>query len=201
MILSTLTQFEQTNEKLTDIRREVVSILNDRCQCSLPESHITLEEFDCTSNDIEVIFRAQLRGMLDDDCDELRTHISEWVEEGSASFRVQGNRLVVTASCTVGNENSEDAVGCSRPTGTTPTSVGTLAEQIDPVVIGAAAGGGTVVILFVIIFIVVVIVCVRRRRAGKRKYVDNTLHCLYNLTNHAPYVSPTIIHPYTLVNY
>jgi len=133
-------------------------------------SHITLEEFDCTTNDMEVIFRAQLRGTLDDDCSALRTHISEWVEEGSASVRVQGNRLVVTASCMVGNENSENALGCSRPTGTTPTSVGTVAEQIDPVVIGAAAGGGILVIIAVIIVIVVVIFCVRRKRAGKRRY-------------------------------
>ena len=126
---------------------------------------------------MEVIFRAQLRGNLDDDCDRLLTHITEWVEEGRASVRVQGNRLAVIASCRTVVGNSEGALECSTPTiiETMPTSVGVATteepSQTNLVVIGAAVGGGVLGLAILIFVIVMAIVCIQRMRAGKRRYV------------------------------
>lgn len=124
---------------------------------------------------MEVIFRAQLRGNLDDDCDRLLAHVAEWVEEGRASVRVQGNRLAVIASCRAVVGNSEGALECSSPATieTTPTSGGVATSgepsQSNPAVIGAAVGGGVLGLAVLSFVVVMAIVCIQRMHAGKRR--------------------------------
>lgn len=161
-------QFDSTEAKLSDIAKGISSTVRERRNCDFPDEHIFSGEFNCIGNlPDQVLYKARLRGLSSNDCDNLVDGLVNWAQPSSttsASIVVGGNRLFVAPNCEVEVNTFSDPLECTNPT--TPTeNVGSLNSQTT--VIGAGAGAAVGAILIVILIVVVIVstaVALRRRK-------------------------------------
>ena len=172
-------QFDSTTAKLSDITVATFSLLNSMCDCNLPKSHISENEFTCFHNEArEVIYRAKLQGVEANDCLNLTSHIGEWMEAES-SILIQGNRLKLNSMCDLEIETLDIPPACvigetpptpSSETPPTPSTPSTTDRGLQiEVIIGGAVAGGIIIILLLSLVIVVCCLCCRQKR--KHRYV------------------------------
>ena len=163
-----LLQLESTEEKLLDIQRSVFQELVQTCPtCEI--SRIADDEFSCPigpdSND--VLYRARLYGTQPDDCLELITAVTNWIQSSRASLQVQNSRLQVVGNCMVEIDSLQSDLDCPLPT--------TEAEGVKPgasvgsgTVIGAAAGVVGAILLVTIIVVIIAVAVIVRKKKQKR---------------------------------
>ena len=186
-------QFEETSDKLLVITATIISIVSEMCGCLLDEAIISNEEFSCTIEPKEVLFRAVLSGSEDEECTEVLSYIHQWLETGTASISILGNRVMVSPNCAVEIESFDDPPDCSTqpatttlPLGTqvttstslkmvtsTPQKASSSGEEPDITLLIGTATGGTVVLVSIFI-VIVLIVSIHRQRKKKKRYKNLT---------------------------
>ena len=107
-------QSEGTKQKLDDIRKSLVSILNAQCTCDITTSHISQGEFSCRSDPTDsVVYRARISGTPTVSASDLAALIRNWVEGGSASVMVGSLRLHLDPNCDATLDNIH-ALDCNQ---------------------------------------------------------------------------------------
>ena len=149
-ILTFSLQVQNTRQKLADITSSIISAVNLRCQCSLTVNHISATHFLCTSDRHVVLYRAELSGHSD--CEQVLSHIEQWIGGGQTHIVVQGSSIEVYPNCPIEVDSLPSQIDCVRST-TTDTG----SERVGITAVGGGVGG--VVLIGIMILTVVVCVC------------------------------------------
>ena len=156
---------ESTEEKLRDIQRSVLQEIVQTCpSCEI--SRIANDEFSCPigPDSDDVLYRARIYGTQPDNCLELITAVTNWVQSPRASLQVQNSRLQVTGNCVVEIDSLQSDLDCPLPT-TEAEGVKPGASAESGTVIGAAAGVvGTILLLTVIVVIIAVAIIFKKKK-------------------------------------
>lgn len=161
-------QLESTEEKLLDIQRSVLQELLQRCPtCDI--SHITDGEFSCPigPNSSDVLYRARLYGSQRDNCLELITAVTSWIQSSQASLQVQNSRLQVAQNCMVEIDSFQSDLDCPIPT-TEAGGVKPGASVGSGTVIGAAAGVAGAIFLVTITVVIIAVAVILKKKKQKR---------------------------------
>lgn len=128
IICTYVLQFTNTSTRILQITESLRKEISVQCvarNSCLPEFEQNLsileEEFVCTSGN-RPLYRAQLRAEQTQSCVELDSILKEWIEGGSATVVVQGNRLSIANFCEVQINSATDPINCSEPTTEPPTT-------------------------------------------------------------------------------
>ena len=141
-----------------------MSMLNTQCPCSLPPNHVFDGEFTCDQEKPQsVIYRAQLRGNNANDCNNLTNYLRTWVT-GSASIKVQGNRLNLNPTCDVAIDNVFVFPACQVSASLTPTNPPMTTDELPLPIIAGAAAGLAFIILLLLFLVILVCCCICRNR-------------------------------------
>lgn len=117
------------------------------------------QEFICDPGN-HPIYRASLLAEATQSCDEIRSILSEWIRNGTASVVVQGNRLSIADFCEVVFDSFTDVIVCNEPTmdpleTDRPTLVVSVSQPGSSLTaqqaLGTAGGIAALVVLVVII--------------------------------------------------
>ena len=139
-------------------------MLNTQCQCSLPPNHVFDGDFTCDEKRPQnIIYRAQLRGNDANDCSNLTGYLRTWVT-GSASIKVQGNRLKLDPTCDLVIDNLLVFPACQGNTTMTPTTDRRKNEELPLPIIAGAAAGLAFIILLLLFLVILVCCCICRNR-------------------------------------
>ena len=161
-------QLESTEEKLLDIQRSVLQELLQRCPtCEI--SHIVDDEFSCPtgSDSSDVLYRARLYGSQPDNCLELITAVTNWVQSTQASLQVQNSHLQVAQNCMVEIDSFQSDLDCPLPT-TEAGGVKPGANVGSGTVIGAAAGVVGAIFLITIVVVIIAVAVILKKKKQKR---------------------------------
>ncbi len=162
ILFHTYVQFTDTEDKLNDIPREILSAVTDHCQCPLASSYITSGEFLCIDGDSTVVlYRAVLHVGTTSECTRVVSHVQDWTSSGEASIAIQGNRLRVDPDCMVEIESLTSETKCSPAV--TVSQEESSGDNTGPIV-GAAAG---LAVLVVVIILAIVFFVFWLRRRGR----------------------------------
>ena len=191
---------ESTEEKLLEIQQSVFQEVLQRCpSCEI--SHIDDDEFSCPigPDSDDILYRAHLYGIRTqpDNCLELLTAVTDWVQSSRASLQVQSSQLLVAGNCMVEIESLQSDLDCPLPT--------TAAEGVKPgasvgsgTVIGAAAGVvGAILLVTVIVIIIAVVIILKKKKQKRCEHIF--IYYYYYMVMH-PYIAE-IHHDCTLNNY
>ncbi len=162
ILFHTYIQFTDTEDKLSDIPREILSAVSDHCQCPLTSSNITSGEFLCIDGDSTVVlYRAVLHVGTKSECTRVVSHVQDWTSSGEASIAIQGNRLRVDPDCMVEIKSLTSETKCSPAV--TVSQDESSGDNTGPIV-GAAAG---MAVLVVVVILVIVFFVYWLRRRGR----------------------------------
>ena len=135
--------------------------------------HVVAQEFSCDLRS-RPIYRASLFAEATESCDEIRSILSEWIMNGTASVVVQGNRLSIADFCEVifdsftnpiiCNEPTTKPVRTDRPMTVLPSGPSLTAQQAF-----GTAGGIAGLIVLVVIIASILLVAVVLAAVWKRK--------------------------------
>ena len=142
-------QFDEPAEKLEDIAIGVQSIV--------PEGEISNGQFLCgdsTSDQSIVLYRATISGQTMGACELLLSTLQQWVNLGTASLVVLGNRLTVDSTCPLEISSFSAPVTCPEPSRSEKSSPGPA--------VGAVVG------IVVVIVVVLLVICFIMRRKRKK---------------------------------
>lgn len=159
---------ESTEEKFLDIQRSIFQEVVQVCpSCEI--SHIANDEFSCPigPNSDDVLYRARLYGTWPDNCLELTTALTNWVQSSRATLQVQNSRLLVTGNCMVEIDSLQSDLDCPLPT-TEAGGVEPGASVGSGTVIGAAAGVVGAILLLTIIVVIIAIAIILKKKKQKR---------------------------------
>ena len=150
-------QVQNMGEKLADITSSIISAVNLRCRCSLTVNHINTEHFLCTSDRHVVLYRAELSRHLD--CEQVLSHIEEWINGGQTRIVVQGNITEAYPNCPIEVDSLPTQTDCVRS-----TTTDTVPERVGVTAIGGGVGG----VVLIGILILAAIACVCRHKKKRR---------------------------------
>ena len=143
--------------KLTDITSSIISAVNSRCQCSLTVNQISTQHFVCTSDRHVVLYRAELSGHLD--CEQVLSHIEQWISGGQTHIVVQGTSIEVYPNCPIEVDSLPTQMDCVRS-----TTIDTVSESVGITAVGGGVGG----VVLIGIMILAAVVCVCRYKHKRR---------------------------------
>jgi deleted-in-malignant-brain-tumors protein 1 len=99
-------QNDDTEQKLSGIRKFLATVLNTQCKCNLTMSHISQGEFSCRAGPADsVTFRARISGTSSRSASDMASLIRTWVQDGDASIKVGASRLQLDPTCDVSLDN------------------------------------------------------------------------------------------------
>ena len=148
-------QVLNTGGKLADIT--ITSAVNAKCPFSLTINQISTEHFLCTSDQQVVLYRAELSRHLD--CEQVLSHIEEWINGGQTCIVVQGTSTEVYPNCPIEVDTLPTQIDCVRS-----TTIDTVSERVGVTAIGGGVGG----VVLIGILILAAIVCVCRHKKKRR---------------------------------
>ena len=159
---------ESTEEKLLDIEQSVLQELSQTCPtCASQISHIAEGEFSCPNgpDSSDILYRARLYSTQSDDCEELSTAVTNWVQSSQVALLVQNSRLRVAQNCMVEIDSFQSDLDCPLPT-TEAGGVESRASVGSATIIGAAAGvvGGIFLLTVVVVIIAVAVILKKKRK-------------------------------------
>ena len=175
-----------TEQKLMDIKEEIIKQVSMCSSCQFTTSNIISDTFSCRGSQGEfedtVVYRANITLQVPTsitDADDIVTYISQWVEDESPVV-VKGNTLDLDADCPTILDSfaSDDCViveESSNQTNPSPSSSSSSSSPFD-IIIGAAVAAVVVIVLIIVIIIIVVY----RRRKSTYRYCK-VIKCAYTM--------------------
>lgn len=132
-------------------------------------SHVANDEFSCPigPDSDDVLYRARLYGTQSDNCLELITALTSWVQSSRATLQVQNSRLRVTENCMVEIDSLQSDLDCPLPT-TEAGGVKPGASVGSGTVIGAAAGVVGAILLLTVIVVIIAVAIILKKKKQKR---------------------------------
>ena len=149
--------FLQRNDRISGITAEFLAIIGTLCSCEFTEDNIDVSEISCKSGSDAVLIRGTISYVTSGDtysAIELRSLLSDWVQNGTRTLTVDGTVLSVNSTCPVPLESLQDTT-CLVTQPTIPTE--TIAVWVW-VVVGAVAAVLLVTLLIFICAVLVIIV-------------------------------------------
>ena len=162
--------------KLSEVRENLLREVNRECEamqtpCGFNfEQALTVEngEFSCDPRN-RPLYRATVIGAPTRSCNEFDSILTSWIESGSGSVVVQGNRFSIADFCDVEINSPTDDINCNEPT--TPsrttddspisvTEAQSGASLTSQQLVGIAGGLAGLVVLVVVIASVLFVVTV-----------------------------------------
>lgn len=161
-----MSQQSGTAGKVEDIKNEIVSNLNGRCECGISISHITNSRLLCPGGDKPAVtFRAKLHGTLNSPVHELSNYLEEWLRVEGSFIVVQSIQYGVINFCSANISSSIEEV-CNNISATSVTT--TQGPGFIVAIIGGVAAVSAVLILAVISGLVIcVVVCAKMRHTSE----------------------------------
>lgn len=158
LVLCPCIQLNGTIDKIQSISQQIVSKLNQDCQCGITTAYITAAQLSCDPKEIaHAIYRAQLSSTQNINSTDLASALQQWISSGSASITVDHVQLNLEMSCNAVIDSFSDPV-CSAPVPTTERAP--VISSAGQVTNGSSSGVTTALISVIIIAVILISVVI-----------------------------------------